>query len=793
MKELHKDQGQDTASDIIQDDATIDSPVLIVVGDENAEATQEYKAHPTPTQPYKQRTKRLEPAPDTLQLVVRVGDAAVSGLITYMIAFVLVLLCCALLPGSSAKTLVTMSDASFLVAMLAASISCFAAVSYISVLVLIVIQLVQGVYIGSIVFDALCVSFGIDPTALMPLKMSLSPILTFVLTALPVLVPVLYRPLCHVSPLRATVAQALIGRMVGDKRSDKVTFSAALKDSLCQNRFAYTVSNVFTGSRHKFDEWVRSTSGVYVYKRPNKSGSAVAKQREKLLIGYRPFEELERFIESIDAKTKGKERVRTPDTDEAKMLHRGMWFVFAQSIVLGWIFTYYILTLPNGMTRSLLATGSFPDVPLPFEFLGTVMSWLGSIFGWSIGFLALFGLCAACRPSKFELSSKGIRWLAPIMPPFMQDRATKWKDIERVVLELPPGKTAAADARLEFVLKDKTRMSLRIGSIASAGGREEILRAIERWAPDLPRDPKVIQSLQPPADHSYTDIWLDALSAPPQRDRLIPLADGVQLREGQYCVHEEIGSGGQGAAYLADDILAGERVVLKEFLLPVYVDVSVRRTALDRFEGEAKLLKALDHPQVVKLLDFFIEDHRAYLVLEHIEGESLRSVVEREGALDEERVRQLAKQMCAILTYLHSQAPPVVHRDFTPENLILHKDGTLKLIDFNVAQQTDSTVTGTAVGKPAYLPPEQFRGQATPQSDIYAMGACLAYLITGVEPVPISTSRCSELKPDVSADLDELIAEATAPDATLRLKNIGDFHARLTAKPRNEFPDVEEL
>lgn len=123
----------------------------------------------------------------------------------------------------------------------------------------------------------------------------------------------------------------------------------------------------------------------------------------------------------------------------------------------------------------------------------------------------------------------------------------------------------------------------------------------------------------------------------------------------------------------------------------------------------------------------------------------------------------------------------MVHRDFTPENLILGKDGTLKLIDFNVAQQTDSTVTGTAVGKPVYLPLEQFRGQASPQSYIYAMGACLAYLLTAQEPVPISTSRCSTLIV-VDAELDDLIAEATAPDAALRIKDIETFQARLQSK-----------
>ncbi len=87
----------------------------------------------------------------------------------------------------------------------------------------------------------------------------------------------------------------------------------------------------------------------------------------------------------------------------------------------------------------------------------------------------------------------------------------------------------------------------------------------------------------------------------------------------------------------------------------------------------------------------------------------------------------LALQMCEILKYLHDQEPPVVHRDFTPENLILGTDGTLRLIDFNVAQTLDqaASTTGTVVGKPSYLAPEQFRGEPMPSSDVYSMGATL--------------------------------------------------------------------
>jgi len=89
---------------------------------------------------------------------------------------------------------------------------------------------------------------------------------------------------------------------------------------------------------------------------------------------------------------------------------------------------------------------------------------------------------------------------------------------------------------------------------------------------------------------------------------------------------------------------------------------------------------------------------------------------------------RLLLSMCSIIEYLHSFSPPIIHRDFTPENLLLSDDNKLVLIDFNVAQQQESASTRTIVGKHNYLPPEQFRGNANTQSDIYACGGCIFWL-----------------------------------------------------------------
>jgi serine/threonine-protein kinase len=121
----------------------------------------------------------------------------------------------------------------------------------------------------------------------------------------------------------------------------------------------------------------------------------------------------------------------------------------------------------------------------------------------------------------------------------------------------------------------------------------------------------------------------------------------------------------------------------------------------------------------------------------------------------------------------------VVHRDVTPENIMLQLSNQVKLVDFNVAQQLESVATATIVGKHAYLPPEQFRGKPTKQSDIYALGCTMFFLLTGQDPEPISTSHPRELNAEVSEKLDTIIARATNPDMENRYPTIAHMAADL--------------
>ena len=502
---------------------------------------------------------------------------------------------------------------------------------------------------------------------------------------------------------------------------------------------------------------------------PEDASRTVYVSTTEIVVPYRPFAELENWL-----------KYRFEEKDARKTA-----FIWVVAILfLGFGGPVAVMQLIAWMLQVL-------QVGAGGAAAGATAASMQAIVVWFYAIAAAVGLGAAAmyytRPTHLSLSDRGVRFIFDheILGNQFYYRETQilpWEKVSRIHMLRPPNKPNPQHHSVCMLAGSVPLCSLRLGAFVSTEDRAHVLEAIEKWAPQIARDADVIQALEPPADHSYTELWMKALSAPPKREKLKPLVSGALLREGRYQIEGALGVGGQGTAYLAYDIGAERAtVVLKEFILPVYVDIMVRKQALDKFEREAKILKQLNHDQVVKLVDFFVEDHRGYLVLEHIDGNSLRQLVERDGKMSESQAKELAAQMCTILKYLHNLTPPVVHRDFTPDNLILRKDGTLKLVDFNVAQQTESTATGTVVGKHAYLPPEQFRGLPTTQSDIYAMGATLFYILTEEDPEPISEAHPRTLRPEISQEFDTIIGRSTAIDPKLRYLKAEDIASDLGA------------
>ncbi len=253
-----------------------------------------------------------------------------------------------------------------------------------------------------------------------------------------------------------------------------------------------------------------------------------------------------------------------------------------------------------------------------------------------------------------------------------------------------------------------------------------------------------------------TELWQDELSRQYLTSNYTPLPSGHQLAGGRWTVLMQLNGGGMEAVYLAQQTNK-TKVIVKEAVLPL--DLSEKQTdkAVELFLRQVRLLQKLDHPQVVRVIDHFVEQGRNYLVLDFMPGTSLRQQVRSTRERPESEVLDIAMQIADILHYLHSQDPPVLHRDLTPDNLILDAKGRVALIEFGSAGEFISNATGTMICKQSYIAPEQFRGRAIPQSDLYSFGGTLHYLLTGVDPVPLSVSSPKSINPAVSVSLSRLV------------------------------------
>lgn len=280
---------------------------------------------------------------------------------------------------------------------------------------------------------------------------------------------------------------------------------------------------------------------------------------------------------------------------------------------------------------------------------------------------------------------------------------------------------------------------------------EQLMLAVEVWSPRAIwsgpaadyRD--VLQNSRMGIATDFTQMWEAELKRRYSVTTFSPHQPGTKLQQGRLTILKQLAFGGFSAVYLAEDE-DRQRVVLKELVINAESESS-RQKAVELFDREAKLLMKVDHPNIAKVKDHFIEENRHYLVLDYIDGENLREMVSRKGPLDERLVIDLAIKMAAILEYLHGLEPPVLHRDFTPDNLILSAHGELTLVDFGAANECASAATGTLIGKQSYMPIEQIRGKAEPRSDLYAMGGTLSYLLTGKDPEPLEIAKVGSVSP----------------------------------------------
>ncbi len=247
----------------------------------------------------------------------------------------------------------------------------------------------------------------------------------------------------------------------------------------------------------------------------------------------------------------------------------------------------------------------------------------------------------------------------------------------------------------------------------------------------------------------------------------VPLQPGQRMKGGAFQVVNPLGKGGMGAAYLAEQVIAGQsrHVVIKEML--DYWDPADplgREKARRQFETEAATLVVLNHAGIPQIYDYFSDGGRNYIVMQFIEGKNLEERLADSGALPVEQVIRWGIYPCRVLAYLSAQRPPVIHHDIKPANLILDKaTDEVRLVDFGTAKARllaqqggrvgvqKSSIFGTA----GYAAPEMYRQFSEHRSDVYALAATLYHLLTNDDPRdhPFDFPQSGGLAPEIGRSL----------------------------------------
>jgi len=248
---------------------------------------------------------------------------------------------------------------------------------------------------------------------------------------------------------------------------------------------------------------------------------------------------------------------------------------------------------------------------------------------------------------------------------------------------------------------------------------------------------------------------------------------------GKYKILSTIGSGGFGTVYLAEDTWIDKKVALK---VP-------HKQNLDFGEllREPRLLATLNHPNIVAILTAEKQENVFFIVMEFVPGETLESIIARDGALDLPRALDYTCQICNAVEHAHRQG--VLHRDLRPSNVLVTDNGLIKVADFGTSRFLEIAAHGTTViGSPPYMAPEQFQGKAVFASDLYSLGVTMYQMFTGVlpydTPSPADLDRLmrGELltpprlkNPKIPRAINDIVLKAMAPDITSRYQRAGEL------------------
>jgi serine/threonine protein kinase len=264
---------------------------------------------------------------------------------------------------------------------------------------------------------------------------------------------------------------------------------------------------------------------------------------------------------------------------------------------------------------------------------------------------------------------------------------------------------------------------------------------------------------------------------------------------GDYAILEAIGRGAAGSVYRARHRTTSEIVAVK--VLPS--ELATLPALLKRFEQEFRVAHELDHPNIVRALDFGQEEAQPYLVMEYVEGQTLGQLIADEGRLSETKAVRILVQVAQGLHSAHKRG--IIHRDVKPDNILLRTDGQAKLADLGLVKDIEGTsnltTPDTGLGTPHFMPPEQYvdARKASIRSDIYSLGATLYMAVTGHLPfgdcnslealekkVRGEITAPRQLNPDLSEHLDQAIRRAMSTDPLRRPSSCLEFVRDITGR-----------
>ncbi len=259
----------------------------------------------------------------------------------------------------------------------------------------------------------------------------------------------------------------------------------------------------------------------------------------------------------------------------------------------------------------------------------------------------------------------------------------------------------------------------------------------------------------------------------------------------RYQIIEELGKGGMGKVYKADDIELREKVALK-LIKP---EISADKNTVERFQNELKFARKIVHKNVGRMYDLGKEEGNYYITMEYVEGQDLKGLIRQSGQLAIGTTISIAKQICEGLAEAHKLG--VVHRDLKPSNIMIDRDGQVRIMDFGIARSLRGkgiTGAGVIIGTPEYMSPEQVEGKDVDQrSDIYSLGAILFEMVTGRVPFEGDTpftvgvkhkseipSDPRELNAQVPEDLSRVILKCLEKDKEARYQSAGEMRSELS-------------